>query len=170
MAFYSLCTKKLNYSKDINRFGVPFTGFSNLPAVTVVTLFGTPDGNFLFYQCKFLQMSLRFFAVVVAVFLMIGTANAVSVKEVEVINGSIVVYFDVTPFEMMKFLLFGCEELKYYVENFVQNATPYKVGYFSAYLQPESEIIKFAEPVLIRLNESVYLLSDTLYIKHERRL
>ncbi|ADC64998.1 hypothetical protein Ferp_0830 [Ferroglobus placidus DSM 10642] len=112
-------------------------------------------------------MSLRFFAVVIAVFLMIGTANAVSVKEVVIKNETIVIYFEVTPFEMMKFLLFGCEELKHYVENFVQNATPYKVGYFSAYLQPEGEIIKFAEPVLIRLNESVYLLSDTLYVKRE---
>ncbi len=113
---------------------------------------------------------LKAIPVVLALFLLIGTASAVSVREVRVVNESIVVYFEVSPFEMMKFILFGCEELKEYIDVFVQNATPYKVGYFSAYLYPEDEVVKFAEPVLIYLNDSVYYLSDTLILRHAQRL
>ena len=105
---------------------------------------------------------LRVFSLVLLLLAVVGTADAISVKEVRIVNESIVVYFDVTPFEMVKFILFGSGELKDYLENFVQNATPYKVGYFSAYLHPESDVVRFAQPVLIYLNDSVYLLSDTI--------
>ncbi len=91
-----------------------------------------------------------------------GTVSALEVREVVVENGTIVMKFKLSSLEIIKFIFFGSSEIKDFVDNFVSNATAYKIDYFSAYLIPDGDVVTFKDPVLIRLNESIYILSDRI--------